>query len=86
MEFTGKYGESLKKGKEAPLVKNNVKELRLDKGWTITELAKRTELSAKTISKMEKGIKTSEVSKRKVANALKIKHERVFPEKKKKSR
>jgi DNA-binding XRE family transcriptional regulator len=61
-------------------VTNNVKEHRLNKGWTITELAKRAELSPKTISKMEKGVKTSEVSERKVANALEVKHVKVFPE------
>lgn len=59
-------------------MKNNVKEFRLNKGWTITELAKRAELSAKTISKMEKGSATSEVSERKVANALHMSHKKVF--------
>ena len=79
MEFSGKNWESLEKGKAAPPVKNNVKELRLSKGWTITELAKRTGLSTKTISKMEKGITVSEVSQRRVANALEVKHEKAFP-------
>ncbi len=83
MEFSGKNWESLEKEKAAPQVKNNVKELRLSKGWTITELAKRTGLSTKTISKMEKGIMVSEVSQRRVSNALKVKHEKAFPPKKK---
>jgi DNA-binding XRE family transcriptional regulator len=65
-------------------MKNKVKEFRLDKGWTITELAKRADLSPKTISKMEKGYKTSEVSERKVTNALLVKYEKVFPKKKNK--
>jgi len=78
MEFTGNNGESLEGtgGLQRP---NNVKEFRLDKGWTITELARRTGLSPKTVSKMEKGIKVSEVSQRRVANALEVQHKKVFP-------
>lgn len=77
MEFTGNNGESLEKSEG--LLSNKVKEFRLDKGWTITELARRTGLSSKTVSKMEKGIKVSEVSQRRVANALEVKHDKVFP-------
>lgn len=57
---------------------NKVKEYREEKTWSITELAQKAGLSFVTISKMEKGVKTSRLSELKVAKALEQSHEDVF--------
>jgi len=61
------------------LSKNRVREFRELNAWSIAELARMAELVPQTISKMEKGIKTSRNSKLKVAKALGKKPEEVFP-------
>lgn len=59
--------------------RNNVKELREANAWSISELARRADLTPQTISKMEKNLSTSRTSQLKVAKALGRKHSEVFP-------
>lgn len=57
---------------------NKVQELREDRIWTISELAKRAELTPQTVSKIEKGLNTSKISKLKVAKAFVLPYKQVF--------
>ena len=47
---------------------------------SVSELARKAELTPQTIAKMEKGIPTRKNSELKVAKALQKKHEEVFPQ------
>jgi len=59
--------------------KNHVKKFRETIPLSISELARRAELTPQTISKMEKGLSTRKNSELKVAKALQRPHEEVFP-------
>lgn len=60
---------------------SQLRKARLDKNaWTMQELADRTGLSAQTIRKAERGLRISEASQAKIAKALGIKKETIFPE------
>ena len=58
--------------------KNRVKEFREEIPLSISELAKRAELTPQTIAKMEKGLSTRKNSELKVAKALQKKYKEVF--------
>jgi len=58
---------------------NKVQQYREERLWNISELAKRSELTPQTVSKMEKGSSTSRLSELKVARAFDLPHEKVFP-------
>ena len=58
--------------------KNKVKEFREEIPLSISELAKRAELTPQTIAKMEKGLPTRKNSELKVAKALNKKYNEVF--------
>jgi DNA-binding XRE family transcriptional regulator len=58
--------------------KNKVKEFREEIPLSISELAKRAELTPQTIAKMEKGLSTRKNSELKVAKALQKKYKEVF--------
>ncbi|MEN6620763.1 MAG: helix-turn-helix domain-containing protein [Smithella sp.] len=60
--------------------KNNVKKLREEIPLSISELARRAELTPQTIAKMEKGLPTRKNSELKVAKALNKKYNEVFEE------
>ncbi|HNZ11353.1 MAG: helix-turn-helix protein [Deltaproteobacteria bacterium ADurb.Bin151] len=60
--------------------KNRVKKYRESIPLSISELARKAELTPQTIAKMEKGIATRKNSELKVAKALQKKHEEVFPQ------
>jgi len=60
--------------------KNRVKKFRESIPLSISELARKAELTPQTIAKMEKGIPTRKNSELKVAKALQRKHEEVFPQ------
>jgi len=57
---------------------NRVKQLREERIWTITELARRADLVPQTISRMESGKPTRKISELKVAKALGLPHREVF--------
>ena len=58
--------------------KNRVKEFREEIPLSISELAKKAELTPQTIAKMEKGLSTRKNSELKVAKALQKKYKEVF--------
>ena len=58
--------------------KNRVKEFREEIPLSISELAKRAELTPQTIAKMEKGLSTRKNSELKVAKALQKQYKEVF--------
>jgi DNA-binding XRE family transcriptional regulator len=58
--------------------KNRVKEFREEIPLSISELAKRAQLTPQTIAKMEKGLSTRKNSELKVAKALQKKYKEVF--------
>jgi DNA-binding XRE family transcriptional regulator len=58
--------------------KNKVKEFREEIPLSISELAKRAELTPQTIAKMEKGLSTRKNSELKVAKALQKQYKEVF--------
>jgi DNA-binding XRE family transcriptional regulator len=60
--------------------KNNVKKFREEIPLSISELARRAELTPQTIAKMEKGLPTRKNSELKVAKALNKKYNEVFEE------
>ena len=59
--------------------KNQVKKFREAIPLSISELARKAELTPQTIAKMEKGLSTRKNSELKVAKALQKKYEEVFP-------
>ena len=59
--------------------KNHVKNFREASPLSISELARKAELTPQTIAKMEKGLSTRKNSELKVAKALQKKYEEVFP-------
>jgi len=58
--------------------KNRVKKFREEIPLSISELARRSELTPQTIAKMEKGLPTRKNSELKVAKALQKQHREVF--------
>ena len=58
--------------------KNRVKRFRENIPISISELARRAELTSQTITRMEKGLPTRKNSELKVAKALQKKYEEVF--------
>lgn len=56
-----------------------IKKARLLKGWTKTEFAKAAKVSTRTIDRAESGDKLTEATKHKIANALLMKVEDLFP-------
>jgi DNA-binding XRE family transcriptional regulator len=59
--------------------KNHVKKFRETIPLSISELARKAELTPQTIAKMEKGLSTRKNSELKVAKALQKPYEEVFP-------
>jgi DNA-binding XRE family transcriptional regulator len=59
--------------------KNKVKKFREAIPLSISELARKAELTPQTIAKMEKGLSTRKNSELKVAKALQKQYEEVFP-------
>jgi DNA-binding XRE family transcriptional regulator len=59
--------------------KNQVKRFREEIPLSMSELARKAELTPQTIAKMEKGLSTRKNSELKVAKALQKKYEEVFP-------
>lgn len=59
--------------------KNRVKKFREAIPLSVSELARKAELTPQTIAKMEKGLPTRKNSELKVAKALQKPHEEVFP-------
>jgi len=59
--------------------KNRVKNFREAIPLSISELARKAELTPQTIAKMEKGMPTRKNSELKVAKALQKKYEEIFP-------
>lgn len=60
--------------------KNRVKKFREAIPLSISELARKAELTPQTIAKMEKGLPTRKNSELKVAKALQKSYEEVFPQ------
>lgn len=58
---------------------NKVQVLREHNAWSIAELARKAELAPQTVSKMEKGVATAKNSKLKVAKALGVQFDEIFP-------
>jgi DNA-binding XRE family transcriptional regulator len=61
------------------ILKNKVKKFREAIPLSISELARKAELTPQTIAKMEKGLSTRKNSELKVAKALQKQYEEVFP-------
>jgi DNA-binding XRE family transcriptional regulator len=61
------------------LRKNKVRKFRESIPLSISELARKAELTPQTIAKMEKGLPTRKNSELKVAKALQKPYEEVFP-------
>jgi Helix-turn-helix. len=59
--------------------KNKVKKFREAIPLSVSELARKAELTPQTIAKMEKGLSTRKNSELKVAKALQKQYEEVFP-------
>jgi DNA-binding XRE family transcriptional regulator len=59
--------------------KNKVKKFREAIPLSMSELARKAELTPQTIAKMEKGLSTRKNSELKVAKALQKQYEEVFP-------
>jgi DNA-binding XRE family transcriptional regulator len=59
--------------------KNQVKKFREEIPLSMSELARKAELTPQTIAKMEKGLSTRKNSELKVAKALQKPYEEVFP-------
>lgn len=57
---------------------NRVKELREKNAWSIAELARQSNLSYQTVSKIEKGLKTSRISQLKIAKSFNLDHSKIF--------
>lgn len=60
--------------------KNRVKKYRESIPLSVSELARKAELTPQTIAKMEKGLPTRKNSELKVAKALQKAYEDVFPQ------
>ena len=60
--------------------KNRVKKFREAIPLSVSELARKAELTPQTIAKMEKGLTTRKNSELKVAKALQKAYEEVFPQ------
>ena len=60
--------------------KNRVKKFREAIPLSVSELARKAELTPQTIAKMEKGLPTRKNSELKVAKALQKTYEEVFPQ------
>ena len=58
---------------------NKVQVLRENNAWSIAELARKAKLAPQTVSKMEKGVKTAKNSKLKVAKAMGVQFDEIFP-------
>jgi DNA-binding XRE family transcriptional regulator len=61
------------------LRKNKVRKFRESIPLSVSELARKAELTPQTIAKMEKGLPTRKNSELKVAKALQKSYEEVFP-------
>ena len=59
--------------------KNRVKKFRESIPLSISELARKAEITPQTVAKMEKGLPTRKNSELKVAKALQKTYEEVFP-------
>ena len=59
--------------------KNQVKKFREAIPLSVSELARKAELTPQTVAKMEKGLSTRKNSELKVAKALQRPYEEVFP-------
>ena len=59
--------------------KNQVKKFREAIPLSVSELARKAELTPQTVAKMEKGLSTRKNSELKVAKALQKPYEEVFP-------
>ena len=59
--------------------KNKVKKFRESIPLSVSQLARRAELTPQTVAKMEKGLPTRKNSELKVAKALQKSYEDVFP-------
>jgi transcriptional regulator with XRE-family HTH domain len=55
-------------------------QLRLNRGWTKEELARQAKVSAQTVRKAERGGRISEVNMAKIAKALQVRPNKLFPE------
>jgi len=62
------------------LKKNKVRKFRESIPLSISELARKAELTPQTIAKMEKGLPTRKNSELKVAKALQKSYDEVFPQ------
>jgi DNA-binding XRE family transcriptional regulator len=60
--------------------KNRVKKFRESIPLSVSQLARKAELTPQTIAKMEKGLPTRKNSEMKVAKALQKTYEEVFPQ------
>ncbi|PKN18348.1 MAG: XRE family transcriptional regulator [Deltaproteobacteria bacterium HGW-Deltaproteobacteria-6] len=60
--------------------KNRVKKFRESIPLSVSQLARKAELTPQTIAKMEKGLPTRKNSELKVAKALQKTYEEVFPQ------
>lgn len=57
---------------------NNVKEARLSNFWSQADLSKKANISIRTVARAENDKKCSEITKRKIAQALNMKVEDLF--------
>lgn len=60
--------------------KNRVKKFRESIPLSVSQLARKAELTPQTVAKMEKGVPTRKNSELKVAKALQKTYEEVFPQ------
>lgn len=58
---------------------DKLQKLRVDRGWTIQQLAVKAQVSTQTIRKAEKGRIISDVMQARIANALDTARDRLFP-------
>jgi DNA-binding XRE family transcriptional regulator len=58
--------------------KNRLKEFRESMAWSISELARKADLTPQTVTKMEKGERTTRNSRIKASKALGKKPEEIF--------
>jgi transcriptional regulator with XRE-family HTH domain len=66
---------------KSPTANRILRKLRVeDKGWTKEELSRVARVSAQTIRKAERGLPISEVSMGRIAKALGVPLQKLFPE------
>ena len=58
--------------------RNEIKEARLQKLWSQADLSKKANLSIRTVARVENGETCSEITMRKIAQALTMKLEDLF--------